>query len=76
MSLSASFLGDCCFPDINSRSLVAEICAGSPLTTASGDVGVGSGPGDRARTGAGEEALMTMVAGTTVPGAGRGEATG
>ena len=78
MSLSASFLGDCCFPDISSRSLVAEICAGSLTTPLTWERG--------ARTGAGEAALMTMVAagGTegaeladrvaTVKVAGRGEA--
>ena len=82
MSLSASFLGDCCFPDINSSSLVAEICVGSPAVTPSGEVILGAR--GRARTaGAGEAALMTMVAGTeteevdgaAVSGARRGEGT-
>ena len=89
MSLSASFFGDCCFPDINSRSLVAEICDGWQ-TTPSGELVVAAGGARvRARTaGAGEQALMTMVAGTEkeeadgtaaagagVGAAGRGEAT-
>ena len=62
MSLSASFLGDCCLPDISSSSLVAEICDGS-LTTELAVAAVRERRGGRARvTVAGEEALMTMVA--------------
>ena len=62
MSLSASFLGDCCLPDISSSSRVAEICAGS-LTTELAVAAERERRGGRARvTGAGEDALMTMVA--------------
>ena len=63
MSLSASFLGDCCLPDISSSSRVAEICAGS-LTTELAVAAERERRGGRARllTGAGEAALMTMVA--------------
>ena len=64
MSLSASFFGDCCLPDISSSSRVAEICAGS-LTTELAVAAERERRGGRARarlTGAGEAALMTMVA--------------
>ena len=73
MSLSASFLGDCCLPDISSSSRVAEICAGS-LTTELAVAAERERRGGRARlTGAGEEALMTMVA---AAGTGTDEAEG
>ena len=63
MSLSASFLGDCCLPDISSSRRVAEICAGSLTTELAVAAAERERRGGRARlTGAGEAALMTMVA--------------